>query len=87
METHTAIRKENAKPGVSHVRFVEKRIIGQRCAPTKMKTRKESPKHVGHTILNNRMRFRIKAQQLNLSDEPRHKRAEQVIQRVRIVEV
>ena len=61
VETHAAIRKENAQPGVPHVRLVEKRIIGQRCAPTKMKTRKDSPKHVRHTILNNRMRFRIKS--------------------------
>ena len=38
METHTAIRKENAQPGVPHVWLVEKRIIGQRYAPTKMKT-------------------------------------------------
>ena len=38
-----------------------KKNIGQRCAPTKMKTRKDSPKHVRHTILNNRMRFRIKS--------------------------
>ena len=61
VETHTAIRKENAQPRVPHVRLVEKRIIGQRCAPTKTKTRKDSPKHVRHIILNNCMRFRIKS--------------------------
>ena len=43
-----------------HVRPVEKRIIGQRCTPTKMKTR-DLLKQVRHTILNNRMRFRIKS--------------------------
>ena len=48
MEAPIPTQNENVQHGVPHVRLARKRIIGQKCAPIKTKTKGDMSEHEQH---------------------------------------